>query len=106
MIRDGVDFVPAAGQGATAATTNTGTLTATIPAMTAQVLLVKPGQQITPPPAPMHVRADASWAQIRRQLTYQTQRAASSNGERPAWRRCSQRQAGRGKRLLAASLTW
>jgi glycosidase len=88
VIRDGVDFVSAAGQGATAATTTTGTLTGTIPAMTAQVLLVKPGQQITPPPAPMHVRAAAqpggrsgiSWDAVDGATSYQIWRSPLAGG--------------------------
>ncbi|HET9256024.1 MAG TPA: alpha-amylase family glycosyl hydrolase [Pseudonocardiaceae bacterium] len=64
VVRDGVDFVPAIGQGATAATTTTGALAATIPPMTAQVMLARPGQQITPPAAPTQLRAGGGYQLI------------------------------------------
>lgn len=88
VVRDGVDFVPASGQAATAATTSAGALTATIPAMTAQVLLARPGQQITPPPAPAHVRVTAwpggqigiSWDPVGSAGSYQIWRSPLAGG--------------------------
>jgi glycosidase len=88
VVRDGVDFVPASGQAATAATTSAGALTATIPAMTAQVLLAGPGQQITPPPAPAHVRVTAatggrigiSWDPVGGARSYQVWRSPLAGG--------------------------
>jgi len=56
VVRDGVNFLSALGP-PTTITTTAGELTATIPPMTAQVLIAKPGQPITPPPAPTQVHA-------------------------------------------------
>ncbi|MGH3784283.1 MAG: hypothetical protein ACRDRO_27605 [Pseudonocardiaceae bacterium] len=52
VVRDGVDFVPTLGREAAAAAIEGGRLAARIPAMTAQVLVARPGQRITPRPAP------------------------------------------------------
>jgi glycosidase len=88
VVRDGVDFVPALGREAAAATTTSGTLTATIPGMTAQVLLTRPGQQITPPPAPAQVhvgtqpgsRTGISWEAVEGAASYQVWRSPLFGG--------------------------
>lgn len=77
VVRDGVDFVPALGREATAATTEGGRLAATIPAMTAQVLVAGPGQRIIPPPAPMRVRA-AGWSRGRLRIDWDAVGGATS----------------------------
>lgn len=77
VVRDGVDFVPTLGREATAATTEGGRLAATIPAMTAQVLVARPGQRITPPPAPMRVRA-AGWSRGRLRIDWDAVGGAAS----------------------------
>jgi glycosidase len=77
VVRDGVDFVPTVGREATAATTEGGRLAATIPAMTAQVLVARPGQRITPPPAPMRVRA-AGWSRGRLRIGWDAVGGAAS----------------------------
>lgn len=88
VVRDGVDFVPALGRQAAAARTTAGMLTATIPGMTAQVLLSGPGQQITPPPAPAQVRAalrpdgqvDIGWNPVGGAASYQVWRSPLAGG--------------------------
>ncbi len=88
VVRDGVEFVPTVGQGTTAVTTGAGELTATIPAMTAQVLMARPGQRITPPPAPARVRAagssgdriNVSWDAVDSAGSYQIWRSPLAGG--------------------------
>ncbi|HET9118783.1 MAG TPA: glycoside hydrolase family 13 protein, partial [Pseudonocardiaceae bacterium] len=88
VIRDGVDFLPALDREAATATTAAGRLTATIPPMTAQVLVAKPNQQITPPPAPAGPRAagqpdgtiDISWDAVTGAQSYQIWRSPLSGG--------------------------
>jgi glycosidase len=77
VVRDGVDFVPALGREAAAATTEGGRLGATIPAMTAQVLVARPGQRITPPPAPRRVRA-GSWSRGQLRIDWDAVGSAAS----------------------------
>jgi glycosidase len=57
VVRDGVTFDNALGGGT--ATTAAGKLSMTLPPTTARVLLLKPGQDITPPAAPKNVTARA-----------------------------------------------
>jgi hypothetical protein len=88
VVRDGVDFIPALGREAAAATTAAGQLTATIPAMTAQVLVATPSQQITPPPAPVQLRAAGqpdgkigiSWDAVGGAESYQIWRSPLTGG--------------------------
>jgi len=58
VVRDGVTFSDALGTGV--ATTAGGKLEMTLPPTAARVLLMKPGQDITPPTAPRHVDAQAA----------------------------------------------
>lgn len=88
VVRDGVDFVPALGREAAAATTEGGRLTARVPAMTAQVLVARPGQRITPPPAPMRVRVASrspgrfriDWDAVGGATSYQVSRSPLAGG--------------------------
>lgn len=62
VVRDGVELVPAFGAGAQKTTSSDGQVVVTVPPMTAQVLVARPGQDLTPPVAPARVVSDGDLA--------------------------------------------
>ncbi|GAA1662334.1 alpha-amylase family glycosyl hydrolase [Fodinicola feengrottensis] len=88
VARDGIALAPAFGAGAQAVTSAAGVVTASVPPMTAQVLVATPGQDLTPPPAPQRVsgspaaagRVSLRWSTVTGASRYEVWRSPLSGG--------------------------